>query len=325
MRILFSFAFILISAQASGQPVTGSMDVRWNEGAPDCAASPQAPLQVHAYEPQTFILRQNPCADFEANFIYLLVGSKKALLIDTGAIADPSKMPLAETVMSLLPNEGADFPLIVVHSHSHGDHRMGDQQFILLPSVELVPTEPADMRSFFGFEDWPKGVSRLDLGERAISVIPAPGHHPDHLVFYDDRTGLLLTGDFLLPGRLLVNDIAAYRESAARVIDFLGDRLVSHILGGHIELDANGNLYPGGAHYHPNERRLELAREDLLALPSALENFNGFYASHENFALSNPVHNLLALIAASATILAIATWGVRRIFKRRRQNRRSRL
>jgi hydroxyacylglutathione hydrolase len=37
-------------------------------------------------EPLTFILRQNPCADFEVNFIYLLVGCNKALLIDTGAV-----------------------------------------------------------------------------------------------------------------------------------------------------------------------------------------------------------------------------------------------
>jgi hydroxyacylglutathione hydrolase len=65
------------------------MDVCWNKGAPDCTATPQDPLQVHAYDPQTFILRQSPCAHFEANFLYLLVGSDKALLIDTGAVADP--------------------------------------------------------------------------------------------------------------------------------------------------------------------------------------------------------------------------------------------
>lgn len=79
----------------------GSLPAQWNIGAEDCAASPQAPLQVYTYEPQTFIFRQSPCTDPEANFLYLLVGSQKALLIDTGAVADPAKMPLAKTVLSL--------------------------------------------------------------------------------------------------------------------------------------------------------------------------------------------------------------------------------
>jgi hypothetical protein len=55
---------------------------------------------------KTFILRQSPCASFEANFIYLLIGSDKALLIDTGAAADPKAMPLAKTIRELLPDTG---------------------------------------------------------------------------------------------------------------------------------------------------------------------------------------------------------------------------
>ena len=44
----------------------GSLDVEWLEGAEDCASSDAPPLQVHAFDPQTYILRQSPCADFEA-------------------------------------------------------------------------------------------------------------------------------------------------------------------------------------------------------------------------------------------------------------------
>jgi len=106
---------LLAATSAWSQPVRGSLDVRWNEGAADCKATPQAPLQVHAYEPQTFILRQNPCASFEANFLYLLIGSDKALLIDTGAVADPKEMPLAKRVLELLPEKGQNkLPLSVV-------------------------------------------------------------------------------------------------------------------------------------------------------------------------------------------------------------------
>ena len=92
-----------------------SVPAQWNIGAENCAASPQAPLQVHAYEPQTFILRQNPCANPEANFIYLLVGSQKALLIDT--VADSIKMPLAQTVLSLLPVKDGVQPSLARGAH----------------------------------------------------------------------------------------------------------------------------------------------------------------------------------------------------------------
>ena len=95
----------LTGTQAWFQPVPGSLDVHWNEGASDCTATPQNPLQIHTYEPQTFILRQNPCVNFEANVLYLLVGSDKALLIDTGAVADSKEMPLAKTILELLPDK----------------------------------------------------------------------------------------------------------------------------------------------------------------------------------------------------------------------------
>lgn len=320
MKKLLALMLVGFASQVCwGQPA-GSLDVQWNEGAPDCAATPQAPLQVHAYEPQTFILRQGLCAHFEANFVYLLIGSNKALLIDTGAVPDPDRMPLAKTVLELLPDQdGSKIPLIVAHSHGHRDHRAGDPQFASLPSVQVVPVELEGMQSFFGFEQWPDGIAYLDLGGRTVSVIPTPGHHPSHLVFYDDRTGLLFSGDFLLPGRLLVDDATAYRESAMRIIDFLKNHPVTHVLGGHIELNADGQPYPHGAQHHPDERRLELAEEDLRALPAALADFNGFHARHANFILSNPIHNLMALVVAAVAALALVAWGLTWFVRRRRR------
>jgi Metallo-beta-lactamase superfamily len=143
------FALLLASTLGSAQVAPGNLDVHWNEGAADCAKSQQPPLQVHAYEPQTYILRQNPCADFEANFLYLLIGSDKALLIDTGAVGDRNRMPLADTVMQLLPNKGsAKLPLLVVHTHKHLDHRAGDAQFIVSPACStLAPTSTPYDRS----------------------------------------------------------------------------------------------------------------------------------------------------------------------------------
>lgn len=305
-----------------GQVVPGSMGVEWNAGAVDCEATPQSPLQVHTYEPQTFILRQGLCFHHEANFIYLLVGSESALLLDTGVEADTGAMPLAQTVLELLPAQGdSTIPLIVTHSHGHRDHRAGDPQFADVPSVQLVPADRDGVLGTFGFEDWPNDIVRLDLGDRPVHLVPAPGHHPDHLVLYDERTGLLLSGDFLLPGRLLIDDITAYRESADRLIAFLENRPVAHILGSHLEMDVAGRLYPFRSQYRPDQRPLQLTGEDLVALFGALNRFNGFYSRHENFVLANPVHNLSALIGGILVALTLIAWGVLWFFRRRSRTR----
>jgi hydroxyacylglutathione hydrolase len=310
---------VCCAVPVSGAPVEGSLPIQWNIGAEDCKASPQPPLQVHAYEPQTFILRQSPCASFEANFLYLLIGSDKALLIDTGAVADPKEMPLAKTILELLPDKDhKKLPLLVAHTHRHLDHRAGDPQFASLSSVQTVPIDLEGVRAFFGFTDWPNGISHLDLGGRIVDVIPTPGHNPTHVAFYDNRTGIFFSGDFLLPGRLLIEDAAAYRESALRVVDFLKTRPLTHILGGHIELDTAGHAYRFGSHYHPNERRLELAREDLTALPATFDGFNGFYARHPSYILTNTIHNLLLLAIIAVAVLILIVWGVRRLLRRRR-------
>jgi len=313
---------VCYAGSAWSEPVPGSLPAQWNVGAENRAASPQPPLQVRAYEPQTFILRQSPCVNPEANFLYLLIGSQKALLIDTGSVADPKKMPLAQTVLSLLPSkDGVRLPLLIVHTHKHRDHYAGDGQFASPPNVKVVPPDLASVRAFFGFDHWPEGIAHLGLGDRIVDVVPTPGHESAHIAFYDERTALLFSGDFLMPGRLTLEDKAVDQKSAARVIDFLANRPVTHILGGHIERDLAGHTYAEGATYHPNERPLELSREDLMKLPSALASFNGFYASHENYSITQPMHNLLAVLCAAFVLLSVLAFALYRLllgWRRRR-------
>ena len=221
---------LLVSGQpASAQLAPGSLHVKWSEGAEHCEAGPpQGPVQVHQYNAQTFILRESLCTTFEAPFIYLLLGSSKALLIDTGALEDPNEMPLADTVMGLLPMVGAaKMPLLVLHTHRHLDHRAGDPQFANLPGVQVVPAFLEDVRKHFGFESWPEGLAQVELGDRTIDVIPTPGHNRTHVAFYDGNTGLFFSGDFLLPGRLLVDDSDEYLASAQRVADFIKNRPIT--------------------------------------------------------------------------------------------------
>jgi hydroxyacylglutathione hydrolase len=324
----FSLVCLMLTAARPGWSQTapeslasGSVDFHWSEGAKDCKAVTQAPLEVHAYNPQTFILRENLCATFEAPFMYLLVGSKRALLIDTGDVADPQQMPLAQTVARLLPGgASAPFPLLVVHTHRHLDHRAGDGQFAHLPNVEVVGFDLESVQRYYHFTDWPNGAAQIDLGDRTVDAIPTPGHNATEVSFYDRNTGLFFSGDFLMPARLLIDDTKADLASAQRAAAFVRDRPVSFVLGGHIEMNAAGETFPWESQYHPNEHALAMTKDDVLALPAAVESFNGFYTRSGKFVMMNSMRILIAdAVLAVGVLIALMTWIV--VYFRRRRRR----
>ncbi len=313
---------LLFISCAAAQLVQGSMDVHWDEGAADCSKVARPPLHVHPYNPQTFILRQNLCSTFEAPFLYLLVGSTRALLIDTGDVADPQKMPLAKTVLDILASAGSGkLPLLVVHTHRHLDHRAGDGQFQNLPNVQVVGYELERVKEFYHFTQWPNGVVQVDLGDRVVDVVPSPGHNETEVSFYDRQTGLFFSGDFLIPGRLLIDDTPAELATAQRVADFVRDRPVSFVLGGHIEKNAAGELLPWESQYHPNEHVLQVTKEDLLALPAAVHSFNGFYTTSGQFVMMNSMRMLYLFAGFVVILLAVLVWLLVRFLRRRRARR----
>jgi hydroxyacylglutathione hydrolase len=323
LSVLAALALVLAPLPVSADLAPGSMDMHWDAGAEDCGTSKAPPIEVHAYNANTYVLREDLCATWEAPFMYLIVGNDKALLIDTGDVADPKLMPLASTVIGLLPGDArGKLPLIVVHSHTHLDHRAGDPQFQGLAGVTLVPAQLPSVRSYFGFKDWPEGIAQVDLGGRIIDVLPAPGHNPAHVVYYDRNTGILFSGDFLLPGRLLVDDYSAYVASATRVAAFVQDRPVSHVLGGHVEKDQAGQLLDWESTYHPNEHPLALSKADLLALPAALEKFNGFYTETDGFVIESPMHDLEVFALVVVIVLAGLGMLIYRFIRRRMARRR---
>lgn len=309
MKLLYAllpaFVMALSSTPAHSQIVPGSMEVHWNPGARHCGKEdPQPPLQVHRYNAQTFILRENLCVTSEAPFMYLLIGTRKALLIDSGDVADSARVPLAQSVLGLLPGAAdAKLPLLVLHTHGHLDHRKGDAQFQGLPNVQVVGSHLEPVKQYFGFTDWPNGMAQIDLGDRTLDVLPTPGHYVSEVSYYDRNTGLFFSGDFFLPGRLLIADKAADLASARRVADFIKDRTVTHVLGGHIELDTDGNTISFGSSYHPREHALEMTREDLLALPAVVARFNGFYTRDGMYVMLNQNRVFGAAIAGGAVLL----------------------
>jgi hydroxyacylglutathione hydrolase len=248
--------------------------VRWIHGAPDRDDPTDPPLQVVAADEDTFVIRQSKCVDFEAPFLYVLLGTEIALLHDTGATADADLFPLRRAIADLIA--GRSLRVVVTHSHGHGDHWAGDAQFTDLPPGSIVPIGVESVAEFFGIEDWPRSDTTLDLGGRPVDVLPTPGHLADHIVLFDRRSGFLLSGDTLLPGRLTVRDWAAFRDSTRRLARFARETAargdpVRSILGAHIEMSTSGELYELGTTYQPDETPLPLTVDDLFALETRLE------------------------------------------------------
>jgi hydroxyacylglutathione hydrolase len=273
----------------TGAPVAGRLDVRWIHGAPPRArGAGHPPIQVHHYDEHTVILRQSKSVHFEAPFMFLLFGNDRALLLDTGATAQAESFPLRATVDELVESwleahPHADYQLVVAHTHGHNDHVAADGQFAGRPGTAVVARDEAAVRSFFGFGDgWPAEIVPFDLGGRVLEVTGSPGHHKAAITIYDPWTGILFTGDTVLPGRLYAFDFPSFAATLERLVDFAATRPVMHVLGCHVEMTSGRRgEFPIGARYQHDERALQMTVTQLTAVRDAARAVAGRRGVHK--------------------------------------------
>ncbi|MFF1815319.1 MBL fold metallo-hydrolase [Streptomyces sp. NPDC058251] len=266
-----------VSGPVEGSAPARTLDVRWIHGSPSAKHNTDPDIQVHAYDEHTFILRQNMAIDYEAPFLFLLFGEARAVLIDTGATASAEYFPLRRVIDEVVeewlaahPRDG--YELLVLHTHPHGDHIAGDGQFTGRPDTKVVDAALDSAWDFFGFQDDPGSVARVDLGDRVLECLATPGHHEAAVTFFDPWTGFLLTGDTVYPGRLYVEDWPAFTRSLDRLIDFCADRPVTHVLGCHIEMTRQrGRDYPVRTTYQPDEPPLQMTTDQLRDIRTAID------------------------------------------------------
>ena len=281
MLCLSSFAVMLaqLPEPDGGTIERGTLPAHWLSQGSKCMEIPE--WQVHEYNSNFFILRQSPCTDYEKPFVFLFFGKDKALLADTGSRNGNIVPAIQLTVKNWLARNGrTSIPLLVVHTHEHGDHVWGDKALQAMNDpaipVTLLPAEVEATKKFYGIGHWPTDIGHVDLGGRVIDVIPIPGHSVASVAFYDRNTAILLSSDSLYPGRLYVQDFAAFQASTERLIAFTKDKPVAHVLGNHIEETRTPfKDFPIGSIYHPNEHVLELSFGDLLELEDGLKSMEG--------------------------------------------------
>jgi hydroxyacylglutathione hydrolase len=277
MAPLMFVSLLLLTSCISQKRLINPAKIAWIHGSADCQHHADPPIQLVQLNSSTWILRQNKCINYEAPFLFLFLGDKKALLMDTGATEDSTQFPLYQTVRKLVDQweqaRSHNVELLVAHTHAHGDHIAADTQFINKPKTTVVGKTVSEVASFFNIQTWPSTNGAIDLGNRLIDVIPIPGHDKSSIALYDHQTKLLLSGDSVYPGRLYIRDWQAYTLSMQRLTDFVRNYRVSYILGNHIEMTKTPGLdYATGTTFQPDEQILPLQPTDLVLLNETLKN-----------------------------------------------------
>lgn len=279
MKNIFLVFLVLtfISCNVMQKSTANLNKVNWIKGSIDCEKNTDPAIQVVQYNYDTYILRQNKCINYEAPFMFLFLGDKKALLMDTGATEEESKFPLQKTVSKIIADwentTHHQLELIVAHTHNHDDHTTGDIQFKNRPHTTIVGLEADKVAAYFKIDNWPLQNNQIDLGNRVIEIIPIPGHEKASIAVYDHKTKILLSGDSFYPGRLYIRDWIAYQLSIQRLVDFTANHKISYILGNHIEMStASGKDYATGTTFQPDEHALPLNVAQLNLLNNALKN-----------------------------------------------------
>ncbi len=159
---------------------------------------------------------------WEETHCYLLCGTKKAVLIDTGlGIANIKKITDSLTTL----------PIMVVATHIHWDHIGGHKYFDNIAVYEAekdwlsvkfpIPLQtvknnlmcrPCDFPPNFNVDNYQifQGIPQkilndrdcIDLGNRKLIVIHTPGHSPGHCCFYESERNYLFSGDLIYSGCL---------------------------------------------------------------------------------------------------------------------------
>jgi len=158
---------------------------------------------------------------WEETHCYLLIGSERCLLIDTGL----GICNIHEQVRKL-----TDKPVIAIASHIHWDHIGGHKYFpdfyahraelswlngefpLPIKVVRDMVIDRCDLPDGYDvgryeiFQGTPTkildGGEVIDLGGRMIQTLHTAGHSPGHLCFWEQERGYLFTGDLIYKGTL---------------------------------------------------------------------------------------------------------------------------
>lgn len=198
---------------------------------------------------------------WEETHCYLLIGSDRALLIDTGL----GICNICEQVRKL-----TDKPVTAVATHIHWDHIGGHKYFpdFYAHKAELdwldggfpLPAQAVknmvadrcelprdfDINKYEIFQGEPSRVlddgDTIDLGGRTIQALHTPGHSPGHLCFWEAERGHLFSGDLVYEGTLFANYPSTEPKSYLTSLEKIAALSAKRIFPGHHSLDVGPEI-----------------------------------------------------------------------------------
>lgn len=243
-----SFSVVSFSAGASFSATASSPDEKpeWCKALPRPEYKtlqrvlPNEPwFEIYKIAPAVFAIYEPHQS--EETISYLIVGTKQALLFDTGmGIGNIRKL------VSQLTSR----PVVVLNSHTHDDHVGGNWQFNFVYGMDTAFTRANAKGSTKDAQaeiapgeicgDLPKGFNpatyatkpwrislfvhdgfKINLGGRTVEIIATPGHTPDAISLIDRANGLLFTGDTYYPAPIWLyrpeTDLDAYVASVKKL------------------------------------------------------------------------------------------------------------
>ena len=167
--------------------------------------------------------------DAEGNFVgfnncsdmYLLVGKKKALLIDLSNNIQWADNAV-EALWALVADRIGDKELIITFTHNHGDHIGMLHAYADDPAVKFALPETDFAKLIAQFPEsqcsYIHDGDVFKLGGMNVDVIEVPGHTDGSVVFNVQGRDLLFTGDAIGSGQgVWIFHEAGFRQYAASV------------------------------------------------------------------------------------------------------------
>lgn len=302
--------FVLLVAGAWRAPEVAAWRWRLNAGKPQMSSTAPVLAPGVRWFDRYFVVADLGQGAFaigeplygQCNFSYLILGSERALLFDTG----PGVRDITPVVHSLTP-----LPVLAIPSHLHFDHVGNLARFsnIGLPDLPELRSQVHEGAFSFGFyqflgfvEGFPRPsirVSRwiplgsdIELGGRLLRMISVPGHTPDSVVLLDRDANRVFAGDFIYPSSIYAYlpgaDLGAYAKSAGQLVQLLDDN--SSVYGAH------------GCDRPPAVEVPVLHKTDVLALARATA------AANDGSAASRGIYPREIAVNDRMTLLAKHPW-----------------
>ena len=177
---------------------------------------------------------------WEETHCYLLNGSERSLLIDTGL----GICNIYDEITRL-----TDKPVTAVATHIHWDHIGGHEFFpdffahgaelnwlngefpLTMEQIKGMVVDRCDLPEDFDVDNYEffqgnptrvlKDNDEIDIGDRFVQIVHTPGHSPGHMCFWEKDRGYLFTGDLVYKDTLFAffpsTDPEAYLNSLKRI------------------------------------------------------------------------------------------------------------